>query len=52
MASRLSLLSWSGPPDDALYAAAREDHLKTPVDVQREAERMLGPKGSLGAPRS
>lgn len=41
LAARLSFFLWHSVPDDALLAAAAEDQLNTPADVEREARRML-----------
>jgi len=41
MASRLSYLFWQSMPDDALFAAADSDALKTPEQVAAQARRML-----------
>ncbi len=42
MASRLSYLLWSSMPDDALFAAADADALRTPEQIAAQARRMLG----------
>lgn len=42
MASRLSYLLWNSMPDDALFAAAATDALKTPDQIATQARRMLG----------
>jgi hypothetical protein len=41
MASRLSYLLWSGPPDDALLDAAAGDRLRTDGEIEEAVERML-----------
>ncbi|MEM9074159.1 MAG: DUF1592 domain-containing protein [Myxococcota bacterium] len=41
MASRLSFLLWSAPPDDTLLAAAAAGELDSADGVRRHAERML-----------
>lgn len=41
IASRLSFFLWGSMPDDALFMAADTGKLATPVDVAREARRML-----------
>jgi hypothetical protein len=42
LATRLSYLMWGSTPDDALLAAAAEDRLTLPEDLEREARRLLG----------
>lgn len=41
VASRLSYLLWQSMPDDALFAAAAEDELHTPEQLDAQARRML-----------
>jgi hypothetical protein len=41
IASRLSYFLWGSMPDDALFAAADADALKTPAQVAAQATRML-----------
>jgi hypothetical protein len=41
LASRLSFFLWSGPPDDALLAAARQRRLSDPVVLEQQVRRML-----------
>jgi hypothetical protein len=41
MASRLSYLLWGTMPDDALFAAAEKDQLRTREAIRAQAERML-----------
>ena len=41
LASRLSFFLWSGPPDDALLAAARQRRLNDPVVLEQQVRRML-----------
>jgi hypothetical protein len=41
VASQLSYLLTDGPPDDALLAAARNDALSTPAQLDAHAERLL-----------
>ena len=42
VASRLSYFLWTSMPDDALFAAAAADQLKTPEQVETQVRRMLG----------
>jgi hypothetical protein len=42
LASSLSYMITSGPPDDALLAAAADGRLATRADLDREAQRLLG----------
>jgi hypothetical protein len=49
MASRLSYLIWGTMPDDALFAKAAADQLKTTEQVEAEARRLLGdPRAHTG----
>ena len=41
LAVRLSYFLWSGPPDDALYEAARCGDLSKPAGLRHQTERML-----------
>lgn len=41
MASRLSFFLWSSMPDDALFAAAQSDALRSPDQIDAQARRML-----------
>jgi hypothetical protein len=41
LASRLSYLLWSGPPDDQLLAAAADGSIARPGELERQARRML-----------
>jgi len=41
MASRLSYFLWNSMPDDALFAAAANDSLRTAEQIAAQAERML-----------
>lgn len=41
LASRLSYFLWSSMPDDALFAAADAGTLKDPVELEKQARRML-----------
>lgn len=41
LASRLSYYLWSSMPDDALMAAATNNQLSTPAEVQQQVARML-----------
>lgn len=41
LASRLSYLLWSAPPDEALVALARRDELHEPDVLMREVDRMI-----------
>ncbi len=41
MASRLSYLFWNSMPDEALFAAARTDQLRTKEQIVAQAERLL-----------
>ncbi|RME94103.1 MAG: DUF1592 domain-containing protein [Verrucomicrobia bacterium] len=42
VASRLALALWDSLPDEALRRAAEQDRLRTPEQLRRQAERMLG----------
>jgi len=41
LASRLSFLLWSAPPDDALMDLAAADRLKDPAVIEAQAKRLL-----------
>jgi hypothetical protein len=41
MASRLSYLMWASMPDEALFAAAADNKLATPEQIEAQARRML-----------
>src|ERR1043165_8313400 len=41
MASRLSFLLWSAPPDDELMALAASDRLQDPAVIEAQAKRLL-----------
>lgn len=41
LASRLSYALWSGPPDDALFAAAQSGRLAEPAELQKQIRRLL-----------
>lgn len=41
MASRLSYFLWGSLPDDELFAAAEEDRLGTPEEIEAQARRLL-----------
>ncbi|TPV94647.1 MAG: DUF1592 domain-containing protein [Myxococcales bacterium FL481] len=41
LASRLSYLLWNSMPDDVLLAAARDDELTDPDELERHARRLL-----------
>lgn len=48
-ASRLSYFLWATMPDEALFAAAAEDRLRTPSDLATQVDRMLAdPKARRG----
>ena len=51
LASRLAFFLWGAPPDDALMAAAANDGLHDPAELERQARRMLADPRSraLGA---
>ena len=49
MATRLSYLLWSSMPDDALFAAADADELKTPDQLRAQVMRMLADPRAHGA---
>lgn len=48
-ASRLSYFLWGAPPDAALLAAASEDALRTPDELEAQALRMLADERALRA---
>lgn len=41
LASRLSFFLWSGPPDAELLSAAANGALLTPIEIEKQARRML-----------
>ena len=41
LASRLSFFLWSGPPDEALIAAAAQGRLRDPAVLEKQVRRML-----------
>ena len=41
MATKLSYMLWNTMPDDALFAAAEADELRTPEQISAQASRML-----------
>jgi len=41
MASRLSFLFWNSPPDRTLMDAADADELRTPAQIEEQAQRLL-----------
>jgi hypothetical protein len=41
LASRLSFFLWSRPPDEALFAAARQGRLRDPAVLEQQVRRML-----------
>ena len=51
MASRLSYFLVGSMPDDALFAAAAQDALKTPAQVAAAAQRLLAPTNAPAADR-
>ena len=52
LAARLGYFLWSGPPDDALSAAAGAGKLDDPAELDRQVSRMLSdPKASALADR-
>lgn len=46
LATRLSYLLWSGPPDEVLWRLAAEDRLRDPHERRRQVDRMLEDKRS------
>jgi hypothetical protein len=46
LASRLSYWLWNGPPDDALFAKARDGSLNRPEVLHAEIDRLLADKRS------
>lgn len=48
LASRLSYALWTGPPDEALLAAAASGDLTDPAELRAQAERMLRDERSGG----
>ena len=48
LASRISYLVWGGPPDQALFSAAKNNSLHDPVVLKQQVARMLQAPAAIG----